>query len=301
MAERIEVVENRIEPLNGVLALAMGILALVLGVGMGLTAFMFGNGFLGFIGVLSLIVGVLLMSGVSIIHPNEALVLELFGNYHGTIYENGIVFVNPFCSTSKYSLKIRNFQSKIIKVNDKRGNPIELGVTFRWNVKNATKAHYGVEHYENFVVEQVSGIFSSVAKRYNFDGKDHDDKTDEAEKNVKELVFRRDSDEIALDFKKTLQNQIDDAGVNVGALHISHAQYAPEIASQMLQKQQAEATLEARSKIVEGTYKMVEDLIEKFKESKNFTLSEADIAKLSTNVMTVLLSHQDATPVINLS
>lgn len=280
----VDIKEKIIEPMSGVIALFIAVCLFFL-------SFYIGWVFSITIGVLMFITSITLFAGITIINPNESVVTQLFGNYYGTVYQNGILFMNPFLSSSRISLKRQNFSSDKVKVNDKRGNPIELAVIVSWRVGNATKAEYNVGSLKSFIEEQVRGIFADEASKYSYDSNDNT-KDDE-------LVFRRNSVDIANILKGILQDRVDDVGIEILELRFNHCAYSSEIAHAMLQKQQAEAMLDARRAIVDGAYSMVEELIKKFENSQNIKLTDEEISKLTINLMTVLVSEKDTTPVIH--
>lgn len=281
-----DVQEKIIYPASGILALFMAVLFLFGGLALGWYVSIF-------LGAFFVLASFVLFSGVTTVNPNEAVVTQLFGNYNGTIYQNGILFVNPLTSTKKHSLKRQNFASGKVKVNDKRGNPIELAVIVSWRISNATKAEYNVEAPTHFVGEQVLGIFADEASKYSYDVNEHD-------KTSQDLSFRKNSVEIAENLRVILQKRVDDVGIEILELRFNHCAYSSEIAHAMLQKQQAEAMLDARKAIVDGAYKMVEELVEKFLENQKVKLTPEDIAKLTINLMTVLVSDKETTPVVKL-
>lgn len=229
------------------------------------------------------------LTGLRIVKPNEALVVSFFGTYKGTSYETGMVYVNPLCSIEKVSLRLNSFTSDIVKVNDKRGNPLDLAVFAAWKIKNPACAVFNVEDVDNFVSEQVGAIFSEEVPKYAFDSNDTEEQT-----------FRRNVTEIAQSLEKVLQSRLEVVGVEVVELRFIQYCYSQEIAKAMLQKQQAEALLEARNTLVNGTHGIVENLIEAFEKSKTVKLSNEDKSRLAINLMLVLVSEKEATPVINI-
>lgn len=283
-----EIVEKKVEPINGFAALVVAVLLFIGGLIVGFTVSIF-------LGILMVLGAFILSMGICIINPNEAVVLQWFGSYYGTVYKNGLFFVNPLTSGHKVSLKRQNFSSEKVRTNDRRGNPIDLGVTVAWKVKNSTFSFYNVEgDLNSFIKAQVLGIFSEEAPKYYFDVNDND----EAHKN--ELVFRRNGGQIAEKLKLVLGKRVESVGIEILDLSFSHCSYAKEIAHSMLQKQQAEALLDARKTIVEGASKLVEELIENFSKSKKIKMSDEDVAILARNLMIVLVSEKEVTPTINL-
>lgn len=280
--------EKIIEPMNGYLALMLAVFFIVAGA---TSIFTFSI----FVGIVLIIVAFVLFSGICVVNPNDSAVLQFFGTYYGTIYQNGLFFVNPLTSSTKVSLKRQNFSSEKVRTNDKRGNPIDLGVIVAWKIGNSTLAHYNVEgDLNNFIKEQVLGIFSEEAPKFYFDVNDRDEKTHG------EIVFRRNASQIADRLKVVLSQRVAVVGIQILDLNFNHCSYAKEIAQAMLQKQQAEALLDARKTIVEGAYGMVQDLIEKFEADKKIVMTTEDISSLARNMMLVLVSEKEVTPTIDL-
>lgn len=229
-----------------------------------------------------------ILDGITRIAPNEVVVLQFFGKYSCTVITNGIVFINPFLSRTKVSTKIDNFSHKPIKVNDKRGNPLELSCMFAWRVRDAAKALFSVEDYESFIKNQVEGILAQTASLYPYDSED-----------ANEISFRKNIDQIALFLKNKLQQKVLECGLEIIDVKFNHFAYSVEIAASMLKKQQAEAMVDARKKIVEGARSMVNDLLENMNTDK-VKFSEEDKVKLAINLMTVLVSENGTQPVVKL-
>lgn len=272
------------------------------------------------LGVLLILAGVLVLCGLRIIHPNEALVLTLFGNYHGTLYEAGFYWVNPFCtainpaagikeskeegagkelsinvnvngasSSKKVSLKTMTLDNKKQKVNDELGNPIEIGTIVIWKVRNATKAVLNVENYKEFLSIQCDAITRNAARNYPYDANDGSD----------EKTLRGSSQEIADIMQEELQKKVLEAGIEILDVRITHLAYAPEIASAMLQRQQATAIIDARQKIVEGAVSMVEMALQQLSENQIVELDEERKAAMVSNLLVVLCGNKDAQPIVN--
>lgn len=273
------------------------------------------------LGIVLTIGGFLLLCGLKIIRPNEALVLTLFGNYYGTLYESGYYWVNPFCSainpvagnsaaakakigtdensvnvnvntnaiSKKVSLKTMTLENKRQKVNDELGNPIEIGTIVIWQVKNATKAVFNVENYVEYLSIQCDAITRNAARNYPYDTNEGSD----------EKTLRGSSQEIADIMQQELQQKVADAGIEVLDVRITHLAYAPEIASAMLQRQQATAIIDARQKIVEGAVSMVEMALQQLSENNIVELDEERKAAMVSNLLVVLCGNKDAQPVVN--
>lgn len=239
---------------------------------------------LGFVGVG---VSLFLLRSLIIITPNNLLVLEFFGKYHGTVRATGLQAVNPFMSRKLVSTRIANFANPPVKVNDARGNPLELSAMFGWRVNDAAAAIYGVEDYTAYLTNQVEGIVAEVASQYPYDSEVPG-----------ELCFRKNIGEIALKLHDLLQDRVADCGIEIVDVRFNHFAYAVEIASAMLKKQQAEAMLDARKKIVEGAHQMVVDLLDKLSKEENIKFTDEDKVHLATNLMTVLVSESGTQPVL---
>lgn len=231
---------------------------------------------------------VLLSSGFSVVQPNDSRVLILFGKYTGTIRQSGFWWVNPFTIRKKVSLRIRNFNSQKIKVNDLHGNPIEIGAVIVWKVVDSAKAVFDVENYEQFVDIQSETAIRTLASEYPYDVEE-DDKSS----------LRGSPLEIAESLKNTVQSRLEVAGVDIIEARISHLAYAQEIAQAMLRRQQAQAIIAARTKIVEGAVGMVQMALNALSEQKIVTLDEDKKATMVNNLMVALVSESDAQPVIN--
>ncbi len=273
------------------------------------------------LGALLEIAGIIMMCGLKIIHPNEALVLTLFGNYYGTLYEAGFYWVVPFCTainptagqreatqkeaggkelavninlgqssaSKKVSLKTMTLDNKRQKVNDELGNPVEIGTIVIWKVKNATKAVLNVENYKEFLSIQCDAITRNAARNYPYDANDGAD----------EKTLRGSSQEIADIMQKELQRKVMEAGIEILDVRITHLAYAPEIASAMLQRQQAAAIIDARQKIVEGAVSMVEMALQQLSENQIVELDEERKAAMVSNLLVVLCGNKDAQPIVN--
>lgn len=231
---------------------------------------------------------ILMSSGFSVVQPNDSRVLILFGKYTGTIRQSGFWWVNPFTIRKKVSLRIRNFNSQKIKVNDLHGNPIEIGAVIVWKVVDSAKAVFDVENYEQFVDIQSETAIRTLASEYPYDVEE-DDKSS----------LRGSPLEIADSLKNTVQSRLEVAGVDIIEARISHLAYAQEIAQAMLRRQQAQAIIAARTKIVEGAVGMVQMALNALSEQKIVTLDEDKKATMVNNLMVALVSESDAQPVIN--
>jgi len=227
-------------------------------------------------------------SGFIVVQPNESRVLIFFGKYIGTVRNSGFWWVNPFTIKRKVSLRIRNFNSDKIKVNDLHGNPIEIGAVVVWKVIDSAKAVFDVENYEEFVDIQSETAIRSLASEYPYDTEDES-----------KASLRGTPQEIADNLKGQLEKRLEVAGVDILESRISHLAYAQEIAQAMLRRQQAEAIIAARQKIVEGAVGMVEMALKSLNEQSIVTLDEDKKATMVNNLMVALVSDHDVQPVIN--
>ncbi|MBN2399849.1 MAG: SPFH domain-containing protein [Candidatus Aminicenantes bacterium] len=243
--------------------------------------------------LLLVMVGVILPWGYFTLQPNEAKVLVLFGRYKGTIRRDGFHWTNPLQLApprSKYTVsqRIRNFEIEKLKVNDKRGNPIEIAAVVVWRVVDTAHALFDVDHYEHYVKIQSDAALRHLANCYPYDHGEEE-----------EVTLRSGMDEVALVLKEELQQRLAKAGVQVDETRLTHLAYAPEIANAMLRRQQAEAIIAARRKIVHGAVSMVEMALDDLKSKKVVDLDEERKASMVSNLLVVLCGEAEATPVIN--
>ena len=231
---------------------------------------------------------ILLSSGFAVVQPNDSRVLILFGKYTGTIRDSGFWWVNPFTVRKKVSLRIRNFNSQKIKVNDLHGNPIEIGAVVVWRVFDSAKAVFDVENYEQFVDIQSETAIRTLAAEYPYDVNEEDKPS-----------LRGTPQVIAESLKNTLQTRLEVAGIDIIESRISHLAYAQEIAQAMLRRQQAQAIIAARTKIVEGAVGMVEMALNALSSHNIVKLDEDKKATMVNNLMVALVSESQAQPVIN--
>jgi len=261
------------------------------------------------------ILAVVLLCGHFTLQPNEARVLILFGAYKGTVRTSGFWWANPFYAratsatgsvspesakaaalgsllyrtlSAKISLRMRNFNSEKLKVNDKRGNPVEIAAVVVWRVQDTAKAAFDVDAYESYVHIQSEAAIRHIASLYAYDrGEEH------------ELTLRESADEVAAALRKELQERLDKAGVVIEEARLTHLAYAAEIAQAMLRRQQAEAVIAARTKIVHGAVSMVEMALRELSEKNVVKLDEERKAAMVSNLLVVLCSETEASPVIN--
>lgn len=275
--------EKNYHPLSGYLALLIELIIVLAAV----FSFVIMNPL--FITVSSLIF-VLGIIGFTVVNPNESNVLVLFGAYKGTIKKNGFFWVNPFFIRKKISLRARNFDSQPSKVNDKIGNPIMIGLVLVWKVDNTFKAAFEVDQYEHFVVVQSEAALRKLAGTYPYDNfEDHDTV----------VTLRSGGEEVNHELEEEIRDRLKIAGVQVIEARINYIAYASEIAQAMLKRQQASAIVAARFKIVEGAVSMVEMALDDLSKKEIIELDEDKKAAMVSNLMVVLCSDRDATPIIN--
>jgi SPFH domain / Band 7 family len=236
-----------------------------------------------------LVAGLVLMPGFFFVNPNGSVVLTLFGEYKGTVKSNGFFWVNPLYSKKRISLRARNFDSEKIKVNDKVGNPIQIGVILVWQVRDTYKAAFDVDNYENFVRIQSDAAVRTLAGTYAYDNFDEDS----------EMTLRSGHNDVNRVLEEHLVSRLEIAGIHVIEARIGYLAYAPEIAGAMLRRQQATAVVAARYKIVEGAVTMVEMALEQLSAKKIIDLDEERKAAMVSNLMVVLCGDKDANPIIN--
>ena len=229
--------------------------------------------------------------GFFMLQPNEAGVLTLFGDYVGTERTPGARWTWPWISRKKVSVRARNHNVDTLKVNDKRGNPVEIAAVVVWRVADTAQALFDVDDFEHFVKVQSESALRHVATRYNYDeGEDH---------GVHEITLRAGADTVAGDLRDELQVRVQLAGVRIEAAKLTHLAYAPEIAGSMLRRQQAEAVIAARTKIVTGAVSMVQMALQSLAEKNVVELDDERRAAMVSNLLVVLCAERDTQPVVN--
>ena len=228
--------------------------------------------------------------GFTVVNPNESCVLVLFGAYKGTIKKNGFFWVNPFFARKRISLRARNFDSQPIKVNDKIGNPIMIGLVLVWKVEDTYKSAFQVDEYEHFVVVQSEAALRKLAGIYPYDNfEDHE----------AHITLRSGGEEVNDELEKEVRERLEIAGIYVIEARINYIAYASEIAGAMLRRQQATAIVAARFKIVEGAVSMVEMALEQLADKDIIDMDEEKKAAMVSNLMVVLCGDKDPSPIIN--
>ncbi len=274
---------------SGGMAAGAAILLVVLGAAAGLAyAIRNASPVSGVLAMLVLITALVCSAGFFVVNPGEAKVVQLFGEYKGTVRTQGFWFANPFLSKKLISLRVRNFETAKLKVNDNRANPIEIAAIVVWNVVDTAEALFEVDNFVTYVAVQSESAVRAVAQSYPYDS--HTDN---------EEALSTHTAEVSLSLQKAVQDRLAKAGVEVIEARISHLAYSPEIAQAMLQRQQAGAIIAARSKIVEGAVGMVEHALEMLSRKGIVVLDEERKAQMVSNLLVVLCSERAASPVVN--
>ena len=234
------------------------------------------------------IAGTVILCGFYLINPNEAAAIQLFGAYKGTDREEGLRWVLPWLTRKKIAVRANNVISDKIKVNDLRGNPIEMAAQVVWRVTDTAQALFDVEDYKEFVMAQIEAAVRSIGSRYPYDDIEH-----------QEVTLRGNHDEVGVELRKALIERLDVAGITVDECGLTHLAYAQEIAGAMLRRQQAEAVVAARAKLVEGAVSMVEMALQQLSEKQVVELDDERKAAMVSNLMVVLCGERDTQPIVN--
>lgn len=290
-----EVREVTAQSIAGGLALLLGLIGFLVGIGavIGGSGLASGSSTVGgavliVIGVVLLIGSVFGMAGLNMVAPGEARVVQLFGRYTGTIRADGLRWVNPLTSRTKISTRVRNHETAVLKVNDAYGNPIELAAVVVWQVEDTAQATFSVDDYVEFVSTQTEAAVRHIAIEYPYDAHEEDG-----------LSLRGNAEEITEKLAVELTARVQAAGVTIIESRFTHLAYAPEIASAMLQRQQAGAVIAARKKIVEGACGMVEDALARITEQDFVQLDEERKAAMVSNLLIVLCGDRSPQPIMN--
>ena len=267
--------------MNGYLGILLIVCLLGLGVFSGMKGYII-------VALFMFLIGALLITGIATVQPNQAYVLTFFGKYVGSIRESGLFLTVPLSIRKKVSLRVRNFNSKTLKVNDVEGNPIEIAAVVVFKVIDSAKAVFDVDHYEDFVEIQSETALRHVATKYPYD-------------NIDELgmTLRGNAEEISNEITKELQDRLNVAGVDVVEARLTHLAYSTEIASAMLQRQQASAIVSARQKIVDGAVGMAQMAIKQLEKDGTIDLDEERKVAMINNLMVAIISDRGAQPVVN--
>jgi regulator of protease activity HflC (stomatin/prohibitin superfamily) len=238
--------------------------------------------------ILTFVGTIISLNGHVTLQPNEAVLYTLFGSYVGTARDSGFWWANPFRTKRKLSLRARNFESAKLKVNDKQGNPIEIAAVVVWRIDDTAQACFDVDNYESFVKVQSESALRHLANSYSYDhGEEH------------ETTLRSGYEEVSQSLKKELGERLDKAGVHIDEARLTHLAYAPEIAQAMLRRQQAEAVIAARQKIVHGAVSMVDMALRELGEKNVVHLDEERKASMVSNLLVVLCGEAEVHPVVN--
>ncbi|MEZ7003824.1 SPFH domain-containing protein [Streptomyces sp. AD55] len=284
--------ETQAQSIGGGLALLLGLVGLLAGAGLiAATAAVDATGAraaLIVVGILVALAAFLAMCGLNMVAPGEARVVQLFGRYRGTIRQDGLRWVNPFTQRTKISTRVRNHETAVLKVNDAYGNPIELAAVVVWRVEDTAQATFEVDDYVEFVSTQTEAAVRHIAIEYPYDAHDEDG-----------LSLRGNAEEITEKLAVELHARVEAAGVQIIESRFTHLAYAPEIASAMLQRQQAGAVVAARRQIVDGAVGMVEAALARITEEGIVEMDAERKAAMVSNLMVVLCGDRSAQPIVN--
>lgn len=289
---RVDVDERTVAMRNGWAALAIAVLLLVASVGSFVAIeFVEGAGFIALfavLGALLTILSIVVFSALTIVNPGQTKVVQFFGRYVGTVRRTGLV-LTPLLSTRKnVSVRVRNFETSELKVNDADGNPVNIGAIVVWQVADTARATFAVEDFVDFVEVQSEAALRHVATTHPYDNAD-----------AGEATLRGSTDQVSAELAHEVAERVTLAGVEIVEARISHLAYAPEIAQAMLQRQQAGAIIAAREKIVEGAVSMVETALERLERDAIVTLDDERRAAMVSNLLVVLCGDSRATPIVN--
>jgi len=262
------------------LALLAGGIALLVGGGTGLE-----GGFL-WAAVIAVILSVIVFASLAVVNPGQALVVQFFGRYVGTVRRPGLTWLLPLTTRRRVSVRVRNFETSTLKVNDKNGNPVEIAAIIVWRVRDTAEAVFSVDDFEGFVSVQSEAALRHIATTYPYDDPDG-------------ISLRGSTNEVAQELAAEVSTRVTLAGVEIVEVRISQLSYAPEIAQAMLRRQQAEAVVAARQRIVEGAVGMVELALERIRSSELLDLDDERKAAMVSNLMVVLCGDQPPTPIVN--
>jgi regulator of protease activity HflC (stomatin/prohibitin superfamily) len=280
--------EKVVKPMSGFTALALALISLAIGFWMAVEAK--DNGWMIFGSIVLCILALILLKGLMIIAPNNAVVLTFFGQYVGTARDNGLFFVNPLFARTKVSLRAQSLESNKLKVNDKLGNPIDIAAVIVWKIHDTYKATFEVTGVEDYLKNQSEAAVRHLATSYPYDNIEHDEA---------HITLRDGGEKVIELLEAELNERLQPGGIRILEARISHLAYASEIAGAMLQRQQATAIVAARTRIVEGAVSMVEMALQKLSEKDIVQLDEEKKATMVSNLLVVLCSERAASPVVN--
>jgi regulator of protease activity HflC (stomatin/prohibitin superfamily) len=282
--------EKIVKPLSGYLALVISLVLFGLSIYLAVNGGINKNAVLIVMGFISFVLFVFFIKGLMIIQPNHSRVLSFFGKYVGTVKDNGMFFINPLYTSQRMSLRSENLQGQTLKVNDKMGNPIEIGAVIVWKVGDTYKAAFDVERYMEYVRIQSEAAVRHLAVSFPYDNLEDENA---------EITLRDGGDNVNHILEKELTDRLSTAGIVVQEARISHLAYASEIAGAMLQRQQATAIVAARAKIVEGAVGMVDMALKKLSAENIVHLDDERKAAMVSNLMVVLCGEKAAQPILN--
>lgn len=283
----VDITERRALQADGFLGLLVGLVLVGGAVWLFVQAESTGSDGLGLVGVLLALAATLVLSALAVVQPGRTKVVQFFGRYSGTIRRTGLVWTIPLSTRRSVSVRVRNFETQRLKVNDATGNPVEIAAIVVWQVSDTAEALFAVESYEQFVAVQSEAAVRHVAGTYPYDA------ADDAES------LRGTTDKVSLELAQEVAARVAVAGVQIVEVRISHLAYAPEIAQAMLQRQQAAAVVAARSRIVEGAVGMVQMALDQLSARSIVELDEERKAAMVSNLLVVLTGDSRATPVVN--
>lgn len=283
--------EKNVNAANGWAMLLLGIALVFGGIFLILTGALSGVPLVIIIGALTIVLAVFILAGLFTLQPNTAAVLILFGAYRGTVRTSGFLWRNPLMKKEKVSLRARNLNGDKLKVNDKRGNPIEIATVVVWRVEDTAQASFDVDNYEHYVSVQSESAVRHLASSYAYD--------DQGEDDTEEATLRSSTDAVNKALQEELQERLEKAGVRVEEARLTHLAYSPEIAQVMLRRQQAEAIVAARTKIVQGAVGMVDLALEELSAKDVVHLDDERKASMVSNLLVVLCGESEVHPVVN--
>ncbi|MGX9985635.1 SPFH domain-containing protein [Soonwooa purpurea] len=281
--------EKVLKPMSGYIALLISLVLFFGGIGLFIYSIDY-NPFLTVIAVLAVLLSFFFMKGLMIIQPNHSRVLNFFGKYVGSVKDNGLFFINPLYSSQRMSLRSENLQGQTLKVNDKMGNPIEIGAVIVWKVGDTYKAAFDVERYLEYVKTQSEAAVRHLAVSFPYDNLEDENAP---------ITLRGGGEDVNHILERELTERLAPAGIVVQEARISHLAYASEIAGAMLQRQQATAIVAARTKIVEGAVGMVDLALKKLSAENIVELDDERKAAMVSNLMVVLCGEKAAQPILN--
>lgn len=283
----VDIVERRAWQADGFLGLFLGIALAGAATWLFITAESRNEDLVGLLAVIVFLLALTVLTSLTVVPPGRTKVVQFFGRYVGTVRRTGLVWTVPLSTRRSVSVRVRNFETARMKVNDASGNPVEIAAIVVWQVADTAKASFAVEEYDEFVETQSEAAVRHVAGTYPYDGGDGEES------------LRGSTDAVSAELAEEVAARVQVAGVEIVETRISHLAYAPEIAQAMLQRQQANAVVAARARIVEGAVGMVEMALDRLEETTNIELDEERKASMVSNLLVVLCGDARVTPVVN--